>query len=149
MPPPKTDGFLSRKFHGCPTPGRILLKKTHIPLSSCVQRNTVPNDDVGVSRGTVFQEIRPGAGFEIGDFVNEKLGGYRRTTQEMLAGGRCDFELLLKHPRRPGWSRVRRMNAITTCWENGFFLYLSRSLGRPDKRCTNTCTAVKTVHTCV
>ena len=32
-------------------------------------------DDVGVSRDTVFQEIRPGAGFEAGDFVKEKLGG--------------------------------------------------------------------------
>ena len=32
-----------------------------------------------VSRDTVFQEILPGAGFETGDFVQEKLGGgYRR-----------------------------------------------------------------------
>ena len=29
------------------------------------------NDDVGVARGTVFQEIRPGAGFKTGDFVKE------------------------------------------------------------------------------
>ena len=28
-----------------------------------------------VSRDTVFKEIRPGAGFETGDFVEEKLGG--------------------------------------------------------------------------
>ena len=33
------------------------------------------NDDVGVARGTVFQAIRPGAGFKTGDFVTEKLGG--------------------------------------------------------------------------
>ena len=32
-------------------------------------------DDVGVSRDTVFQEKRPGAVFETGDFVKEKLGG--------------------------------------------------------------------------
>ena len=32
-------------------------------------------DDVGVSRNTVFQEIRPGAGFETAEFVNEKVGG--------------------------------------------------------------------------
>ena len=32
-------------------------------------------DDVGVSRDIVFQEIRPGAGFETSDFVQEKLGG--------------------------------------------------------------------------
>ena len=30
---------------------------------------------VGVSRDTVIQEIRPGAGFKTGDFVKEKLGG--------------------------------------------------------------------------
>ena len=33
------------------------------------------NDDVGAARGAVFQEIRPGAGFRTGDFVNEKLWG--------------------------------------------------------------------------
>ena len=34
------------------------------------------NDDVGGgTRGTLFQEIRPGAGFETGDFVKEMLGG--------------------------------------------------------------------------
>ena len=30
-------------------------------------------DDVGVSRDTMFQEIRPGSGFETVDFVKEKL----------------------------------------------------------------------------
>ena len=38
-------------------------------------------DDIGVSRDTVFQEMRPGAGFETGDFVKKNWGGYRRTTQ--------------------------------------------------------------------
>ena len=33
------------------------------------------NNDVGGARGTAFQEIRPGAGFESGDFVIEMLGG--------------------------------------------------------------------------
>ena len=33
------------------------------------------NDDVGVARGTVFQEVRPGDGLKISDFVGEKLGG--------------------------------------------------------------------------
>ena len=32
-------------------------------------------DDVGVSRDTMFHEIPPGAGFETGDFVKDKLGG--------------------------------------------------------------------------
>ena len=30
---------------------------------------------VGVARGTVFEEIRPGAGFRTSDFVKETLGG--------------------------------------------------------------------------
>ena len=34
------------------------------------------NDDVGAARGTtVFQKIRPGAGFKTVDFVEEILGG--------------------------------------------------------------------------
>ena len=33
------------------------------------------NDDFGVARGPVFQEIRPAAGFKTGDFVKERLGG--------------------------------------------------------------------------
>ena len=32
-------------------------------------------NDVGVTMGTVFQEIRPGVGFKAGDFVKEYLGG--------------------------------------------------------------------------
>ena len=31
--------------------------------------------DGGVARGTVFQEIRPGARFKTGDLVKENLGG--------------------------------------------------------------------------
>ena len=39
------------------------------------------NDDVGLAGGTVFEGIRPGAGFKTGDFAKEKLGGgHRRTT---------------------------------------------------------------------
>ena len=33
------------------------------------------NEDVGDARGTVFQEIRPRAGFKTDDFVEQKLGG--------------------------------------------------------------------------
>ena len=33
------------------------------------------NDDVWVANGTVFQEMRAGAGSKTGDFVQEKLGG--------------------------------------------------------------------------
>ena len=39
-------------------------------------------DDIGVSTDTVVRDIRPGAGFEAGDFVIEKSGGYRRTTRD-------------------------------------------------------------------
>ena len=33
------------------------------------------NDDDWVAKGTVFQELRMGAGFKTGEFVKEKLGG--------------------------------------------------------------------------
>ena len=47
---------------------------------SCSQK-TIERYDVGVARGTVFQKIRPGAGFKTGGFVKERLGGlYRRMT---------------------------------------------------------------------
>ena len=44
----------------------------------------LPTDDVGGGKGhTVFQEIRPRAGFKTGDFAKELLGGegYRRKTR--------------------------------------------------------------------
>ena len=49
------------------------------------------NDDVGVARGIVFQEIRPGAGCKTGDFVKEKLEGLelratRRNCQTISLG---------------------------------------------------------------
>ena len=40
-------------------------------------RKGLSNGNVGVARGAVFQEIRPGVGFETGDSVKkEKMGGY-------------------------------------------------------------------------
>ena len=41
----------------------------------CLVCNGLSIDDVVVARGTVFQEVRPGAGFKTGDFVEGKLGG--------------------------------------------------------------------------
>ena len=38
-------------------------------------RKILPNNAVEVAMGTIFQEIRPAAGFKTGDFVKEKLGG--------------------------------------------------------------------------
>ena len=40
---------------------------------SCSQI-ALSNDDLGVARGTVFQEVRRGASFKTSDFVEEKLG---------------------------------------------------------------------------
>ena len=40
----------------------------------CLQQG-LSNDSVGVERGTVFQEIRPGAGFKTGVFVLRKASG--------------------------------------------------------------------------
>ena len=78
MAPPKTSDFLSRTFHSglldTTRKDDIIERKlsTHMHFLVC---KGLSIDDVGVSRDTVFQEIRPGAGFEAGDFVKEKLGG--------------------------------------------------------------------------
>ena len=46
-------------------------------------------DDLGVATGTVFQEIRPGAGFKTGDFAKEKclFGGRYHRWEEGGGGG--------------------------------------------------------------
>ena len=49
-------------------------EKKHPHTFSCLPEG-LSNHDVGVARGIVFQETRPGAGFKTGDFVKEKLGG--------------------------------------------------------------------------
>ena len=63
---------------------RLSLTNVSWLLEGCYDRNIVTyflvgeelsNDDVEEARGTVIQEIRPGAGFKTGDFVKEKLGG--------------------------------------------------------------------------
>ena len=41
----------------------------------CKGRITVSNDDVGVARGTVFQDIQPGDGFQNGRYRQGKVGG--------------------------------------------------------------------------
>ena len=40
-------------------------------------------DDIEVAGGTVFQEIRPGAGFKSGDFVKERLGGLPKNDSQL------------------------------------------------------------------
>ena len=49
------------------------MTKYNLQIFSCLKGPS--NDHVMGARGTVFQEIRPGAGFETGDFVQEMLGG--------------------------------------------------------------------------
>ena len=76
-PPPKPAVFFNKRFRA--RKGTFeKQKKIHLPFS-CVQRSNkgLSIGDVGVSSDTaVFQELRPGAGFETGD-----EGGYRgRTT---------------------------------------------------------------------
>ena len=50
----------------------MLLKK-HFHVVYCMQRGYNKKKHVGVARDTVFQEIRPGAGFKTRDFVEEDL----------------------------------------------------------------------------
>ena len=49
--------------------------ETNVFYYFLLDRKGLSNDDVGVARGIVFQEKRPGAGFKTGDFVKERLGG--------------------------------------------------------------------------
>ena len=51
------------------------LRNAAVHFLVCKERKGLSNDDVGVARGTVFQEVRPGAGFKTGGFVEEMLGG--------------------------------------------------------------------------
>ena len=54
------------------------MTKYNLHIFSCLKGPS--NDHVMGARGTVVQEIRPGAGLETGDFVKKKKlgGGYRR-----------------------------------------------------------------------
>ena len=87
-PPEKTPAiFLQRAFHGRSTRGKDAMKtkKSSYDIFFFLVCRGRSNDDVrgGGARGTVFQEIRPGAGFKTGDFVEKKSwrGLYRTTTQ--------------------------------------------------------------------
>ena len=70
--PPQTSDFLYEQFvaaryeEGCHEKYTFACFLAHEGLRT---------DDVGVAKGTVFQEIRSWAGFKTGDFVNDMLGG--------------------------------------------------------------------------
>ena len=48
-------------------------EKKQLHVLSCFAKAYGTMTSGGGSRGTVFQKIRPGAGFETGDFVKERL----------------------------------------------------------------------------
>ena len=52
----------------------LMNKQNPFRAFPCMQR-TIERDGVGATTGTVFQDIRPGAGFKTGNFVEEELGG--------------------------------------------------------------------------
>ena len=56
----------------------MLLEKK-FPYIFLFAKKGLSTDDVGVARGTVFQEVRPGAGFKNGVLLKKSWGGYRRT----------------------------------------------------------------------
>ena len=82
-------------------------------------------DDIGVSRDTVFQEIRPGVGFETADFVKEKLGGglCRRTTRTCRVEKPakvglqclCNSPLILLYLRTEVLLRLRERRPSKSC----------------------------------
>ena len=73
MPPPKPAIFFNERFIMRLIDTRKGTNETKVSICFLVCKD-LSIDVVGVSRDTVFQEVRPGAGFETGDFVKEKLG---------------------------------------------------------------------------
>ena len=75
-PPPekKTAISLTDVSRLLDTKKRMLLKKNIFTYQvfSC---KGLSNDESGVARDPVLDEMRSGAGFQTGDFVGEKLGG--------------------------------------------------------------------------
>ena len=73
--PPKTSDFLQRTNVSCPLDARKDTIENKVSIHFLVCRG-LSIDEVGVSRDTVFQEIRSGVSFETtGDFVKWNLRG--------------------------------------------------------------------------
>ena len=70
--PPQTGDFLKRTRRGAARYEEGCYEK--YIFTYVLVRAGLSTDDVGVAKGTVFQEIRPSAGFKTGDFV-KKIGG--------------------------------------------------------------------------
>ena len=78
-PPPKPAIFFNERVTDARHKEGYYRKKKYPHVFLCAKGLSI--DDVGVSRDTAFQEMRPGAGSEIGDFGEETLGeGYYRRT---------------------------------------------------------------------
>ena len=106
-PPRKNSDFLERKRFVAARYDEGCYEKyifTHVFV-----REGLSTDDVGVAKGTVFQEIRPRAGFKTGDFIHKKSwGGYRRTTpaDPTTRLAPRDFRTVLTRPPA-GWFVTR------------------------------------------
>ena len=61
------------------------------------------NDGVAVARGTIFQEMRPGAVFKTGDFVKEKLGLPQNVSNIVTLLRRCHAVLTADHCSMVRW----------------------------------------------
>ena len=70
--PPKTVIFFNERFMAARHKEGCYLRNVPVHLLVC---NGLSNNGVGVARDTVFQEVRPGAGFKTSDFVKKMLGG--------------------------------------------------------------------------
>ena len=121
MVPPKNSDLLQWPFHGCSKQGRMRLKAKYPWYSSACKGLSI--DGVEVSRDTVFQEIRPGVGFETGDSFKKSWGGHRRTTLRWRT-------LSSSHPLRWGrtcFSRITYTGCAPFCGcsrESDISLYL-------------------------
>ena len=72
IPPKKTAIFVNERFMVARHDEGCYEKKNFIRIYVFL---FVLNGNVGVARSTVFEEIRPGAGFKTSDFVKELLAG--------------------------------------------------------------------------
>ena len=68
------------------------------PKCLLVCKKGLSNDDVRVARGTVFQEIRLGAGFRTGDLVKEEGVGGATTVGRLYLSQKCFRSFVRSRP---------------------------------------------------
>ena len=64
----------------------MLWKQHLLHMYVCLVCKAPPKGDIGVARGTVFQETRPGSGFENRQFRRRKIGGGYLNLKRLLHG---------------------------------------------------------------